>query len=269
MPATRPTFSRRPRPRTRSRSARSGSPAKAGPSPALSSTRASPAPACCAPATRACCRTPARRLRRRGGRGARPPQPRPGRRRRALQAAELRGRADRHPRRGRDQRAPCRSQGHDERALPQGPRRQDPPRPARPGRSRASPAAATATATTSCAASARRRAARRGERRINAAEAAIVRRIFGDYAAGALAARDRRSAQCRGRARPVRRGVGRLDHPRQPAARHRHPQQRTLYRPAGLEPAALRQGPGDRQARVAAQSDRKPGSSRGAGAADH
>ena len=30
-----------------------------------------------------------------------------------------------------------------------------------------------------------------------------------------------------------------------PAARHRHPQQRALHRAAGLEPAALRQGPGN------------------------
>ena len=87
--------------------------------------------------------------------------PRPGGHRRPLQAAELRRRAAAHPRRGRDQRAACRPQGHDERALPQGPGPEDPARAGGPRRGRAAPAAASATATTSCGLGDRRRASTR------------------------------------------------------------------------------------------------------------
>ena len=73
------------------------------------------------------------RLRRRGGRGARPAVARPGGHRRPLQAAALRRGAAGDAGRGRDQRAACRPQGHDERAVPQGSGRQDPSRPGGPG----------------------------------------------------------------------------------------------------------------------------------------
>ena len=52
------------------------------------------------------------------------------------------------------------------------------------------------------------------------------------------------------------RAWGPTHHRRQRRARHRHPQQRALPRPAGLEPAALRQGPEHRQAGVAAERRR-------------
>ena len=54
-------------------------------------------------------------------------EPRPGGRGDALQAPALRRGDDRHPVGRRDQRAPCRAQGDDERAVPEGPRGEDPP----------------------------------------------------------------------------------------------------------------------------------------------
>lgn len=41
-----------------------------------------------------------------------------------------------------------------------------------------------------------------------------------------------------------------LDDLRQPPTRHGHPEQRALCRATGLEPAAVHQGPGKRQARL-------------------
>ena len=93
------------------------------------------------------------------------------------------------------------------------------------------------------------------------AEAAVVRRIFERFAAGmsANAIAKRLNAEgVPGRAA----ALARHHDPRPPPARHRHPQQRALHRPAGLEPAALRQGPGDRQAPLDAQSRRATSSSR-------
>ena len=107
-----------------------------------------------------------------------------------------------------------------------------------------------------------------GERRINAQEAAIVRRIFEDYAAGVSPRAIAKRPERRGRARPVGRDVGAEHHPRQPPARHRHPQQRALYRQAGLEPPALREGPGNRQAGVPAQSGLRMDRSKCGGVAD-
>ena len=85
--------------------------------------------------------------------------------------------------------------------------------------------------------------ATRGDRRINAAEAAVVRRIFSASRRRVLAP-DRLEAERRGRARPTGQRVGTVDDPWQLETRHRHPEQRAVYRPAGLEPAALREGPG-------------------------
>jgi DNA invertase Pin-like site-specific DNA recombinase len=84
----------------------------------------------------------------------------------------------------------------------------------------------------------------RGERKINAAEAGIVRRRFNDYAGGK--APQAIAKQLNKEAVPGPSGTA-----WGPSTRHRHPQQRTLCRQAGLEPAALHQGPGNRQARLA------------------
>ncbi len=86
----------------------------------------------------------------------------------------------------------------------------------------------------------------RGERAIDPAEAAVVRRIFQEYADGAAPRRIAMRLNARGHPRPARRRLGRQRDQRQPRPRHRDPQQRALYRPAGLEPAALHEGPGHR-----------------------
>ena len=78
----------------------------------------------------------------------------------------------------------------------------------------------------------------RGERRINADQAAIVRHIFNDYAAGKSPKAIAIALNKAGVAGPSRQGLGPVDDQRQLPARHRHPQQRALHRPAGLEPAA-------------------------------
>ncbi len=51
---------------------------------------------------------------------------------------------------------------------------------------------------------------------------------------------------------------------RQPRARHRHPEQRTLCRPPHLEPADLRQGPGHGEATLEAQFRERVAGRRGA-----
>ncbi len=91
----------------------------------------------------------------------------------------------------------------------------------------------------------------RGERKINAAQAGIVRRIFNDYAQGQSTAGDCQATEQGSRCRSLRHGMGAEHDSRQSGSRHRHPQQRALCRQAGLEPAALHQGPGNRQARLA------------------
>ena len=65
---------------------------------------------------------------------------------------------------------------------------------------------------------------------------------------------DREGPEQPGRPRAARRSLGRVDHLRQLAARHRHPEQRALRRPARLEPPAIRQGPRDGSSTGAAQS---------------
>ena len=109
----------------------------------------------------------------------------------------------------------------------------------------------------------------RGERKINAAQAGIVRRIFNDYAAGKAPQAIAKQLNKEAVAGPSGAGLGTEHDPRQPGSRHRHPQQRTLCRQAGLEPAALHQGPGDGQARVAAEPGVRMDHAGRAGAADH
>jgi site-specific DNA recombinase len=91
-----------------------------------------------------------------------------------------------------------------------------------------------------------------GERRINAREAAIVRRIFEEYAAGVSPRAIAKRFNTEGVPGPSGKAWGPSTHPWQPPARHRHSQGRTLYRQAGLEPPALREGPGDRKTGVPA-----------------
>ena len=143
-----------------------------------------------------------------------PIQPRPGRHGRPLQAPDVRRRQHRHARRGRHHAPAHRPQGHDERAVPEGPRGQDATAACAAASSSASPAAASATAT----ASSRRRNGEpmtTGEREIVPAEADVIRRIFRDYAAGvspkAIAKRLNRG----GRAGPGRRVLESEHDPRQ------------------------------------------------------
>ena len=92
--------------------------------------------------------------------------------------------------------------------------------------------------------------------------------IFRLFADGGQPAGDRPAAQCRGRARAGRAALAGHDHPRPGRARHRHPQQRALCRPAGLEPLQLRQGPAHRPAAGPAEPARAMGAGRGSRAAD-
>lgn len=82
----------------------------------------------------------------------------------------------------------------------------------------------------------------RGDRNINTAQADVVRRIFREFAAGTSPANDRQEPERRAYPRPQPRTLDRHRDPRTHQARHRHPQQRTLCRPDGLEPAALCEG---------------------------
>jgi site-specific DNA recombinase len=82
-----------------------------------------------------------------------------------------------------------------------------------------------------------------GEREINDDEAAIVRRIFWDYAARASRHR-----------RPAGRALEPQHHSRQPETRHRHSPQRTVRRPHRLEPSAVPQRSGHGQTRRQAES---------------
>ena len=189
-------------------------------------------------------------------------QPRPGAHRGLFKQLRFCRRAAGHPGRGRDQRAACRPQGHDERALPQGPGAEDPSRAAGPGRGRAGRAAACCYGYDVVREPDARRRAERGKRRINPAEAAIVRRIFREYAAGAVARRIAHRLNREGVPGPRGGAWGPPTIAGNADPRHRHPQQRALRRPAGLEPAALHQGPEHRQAGLAAERRRPAGSCR-------
>ena len=66
-----------------------------------------------------------------------------------------------------------------------------------------------------------------------------------------IAQGDRPRAEPEKRARPCRQGLGTVHDQRQLAARHRHPEQRAVCRPSGLESAGLCQEPQYRKARLA------------------
>ena len=101
--------------------------------------------------------------------------------------------------------------------------------------------------------SSRRASPSAGERRINEKEAAIVCRIFKEYAAGKSPRAIAHALNKRRHPRSGRQSLGTLHDQRQLAPRHRHPEQRAVYRPTGLEPAALYQEPGYRKACFAPQ----------------
>ena len=98
-----------------------------------------------------------------------------------------------------------------------------------------------------------------GGRRINEAEAEVVRRIFQLFAAGESPRAIARQLNAEGVPGPGRAAVAGHHDPRPGRARHRHPQQRALRRAAGLEPLQLRQGPAHRQAGGAAEPARAVG----------
>ena len=99
----------------------------------------------------------------------------------------------------------------------------------------------------------------RGGRVIDEAEAEVIRRIFRDYAAGRSSRAIAWALNKDGIPGPFGHAWGPSTIHRQPEARQRHPQQRALRRPAGLEPAAVRQGPGHRQACFAPEPARRVG----------
>ena len=170
-----------------------------------------------------------------------------------LQAAELCRRSAPYPGRGRGLRVACRAQGHHERALPQGPRPEGPPGPGgprAPGPLRWWPLLwlrRGAPAGRPWRASPWRSPGQRGRGGGRAAHIHRVRRR-------PVATRHRRWSQQGLGPRPPGPGLGAVDHLRQLAPGHRHPQQRALCRPPGLEPAALHQGSQYPQARGTTQS---------------
>ena len=113
-----------------------------------------------------------------------------------------------------------------------------------------------------------------GDRSIDEREAALVRRIFADYDKGksartiAIELNREGHPPPRGGARQGRRNLVLLHDFRQLEARDRHPEQRTVRGPPGVEPPAVHQGPGDGQASGPAQSTRGLDHRGGAGASD-
>lgn len=93
----------------------------------------------------------------------------------------------------------------------------------------------------------------RGDRTINEGQAEIVRRIFREFAAGISPRAIARRLNDEGIPGPA--GALWTDSTQRGHAKRRHGahQQRAIHRQAGLEPAALPQGPLDRQASVADQ----------------
>ena len=104
----------------------------------------------------------------------------------------------------------------------------------------------------------------RGERSIDEAEAEVVRPHLPRVRPGDQPARDRAASQRGRHSRPQGQALDRLRPARPRQARHGASQQRALYRPAGVEPAALHEEPGYRQAGRADQPargmDRRRGS---------
>ena len=94
-----------------------------------------------------------------------------------------------------------------------------------------------------------------GEREIEPVEAAVVERIFRRVHRWRVAKANREEPESRGCARSVRWRMEPEHHLRQRQAWNRHPQQRALRRPPGLESLALREESRHRKASVAAQPD--------------
>ena len=178
-------------------------------------------------------------VRRRACRVARPLQPRPGRHRGTLQAPHLRRRQHRHAR-GRRHHAPAhRLQGHDERPIPQGSGREDPPRIARPNRGRKVGRRSLLRLSRRQGAQRRnghnrRTGNRAGRGRCGGAHVPRVHR-------GRVAEANRKEPQSRGCAGSVRWSLESEHDLRQRQAWNRNPQQRALRRPPGLESSSLRE----------------------------
>ena len=104
----------------------------------------------------------------------------------------------------------------------------------------------------------------RGGQIINPDEAAIVRRIFAEFAGGASPRAIAKTAEPRGDPGARRQAVAGYDDPRTCRAGNRDPAQRALRRTSRLEPAAIRKGSVDRQTpgtpQPARRMDRRGGS---------
>ena len=96
-----------------------------------------------------------------------------------------------------------------------------------------------------------------GEREIEPTEAADRRAHLPRVHRRRLAEADREEPESRRCARSVRWPVESEHDLRQRQARNRHPEQRAVRRPPGLESASLREESGYRKARVAAQPDNR------------
>ena len=107
-----------------------------------------------------------------------------------------------------------------------------------------------------------------GSRRIDEGEAAVVRRICKLFADGVSPRAIARKLNAEKRAGSGRAAVAGHDHPRPGRARHRHPEQRALQRPAGLESLLVHQGPAHRAPTGAAEPALTMGAHPGPRAAD-
>ena len=93
----------------------------------------------------------------------------------------------------------------------------------------------------------------RGDRAINPEQAAIVVRIFTEYAEGFFSPVDSGAVEQGRHSRTRRSGLGRQHNSRTPPTRNGDPQQCALHRPDRLEQAPLCERPEQRPARVPAQ----------------
>lgn len=202
------------------------------------------------------CRRTGRALRHGAVRGAGPHQPRSGRRGGRLQTPALRGRDHLHPVRGRDQRASCRPQRHDERAVPQRPCHQDPSRHQGPCRGRKDWRWQRLWLSRRPAARRARRADpwrtrdHRGTGRDRAPHLPRICRRKG-------AAAHRRRFEPRRHPQPHRQALERHHHQGQPHHQFRHPQLRALRRRDPLEPAEEAEKPRYGSLRLSGQSRKR------------
>ena len=79
----------------------------------------------------------------------------------------------------------------------------------------------------------------RGERTINEVEAAVVRRVFREFASGVSPRTIARRLNAENIPLPLGQALDRFHHPGPDQARHRAHQQRALHRAPGLEPAPI------------------------------